>query len=115
MESELWTEGASPWPHEREALAFIRARFPSYEPYRAWTNVEFIAEDGSVNEVDLLAVTPRGLFLVEIKSWRGVLSGDGQRWRRKLPNGSGWWSSTRWCSPTARRGGCVRCSPGSGC
>ncbi|HZD67950.1 MAG TPA: BREX system serine/threonine kinase PglW [Actinomycetes bacterium] len=88
MESELWTQGASPWPHEREALAFIRARFPGYEPYRAWTNVEFIAEDGSVNEVDLLAVTPRGLFLVEIKSWRGVLRGDGQRWRRKLPNGS---------------------------
>jgi serine/threonine protein kinase len=88
MESQLWTEGASPWPHEREALAFIRARFPNYEPYRAWTNVEFIAEDGSVNEVDLLAVTPRGLFLVEIKSWRGALSGDGQQWQRKLPSGS---------------------------
>src|SRR5919198_6644320 len=88
MESELGTEGASAWPHEREALAFIRARFPAYEPYRAWTNVEFIAEDGSVNEVDLLAVTPRGLFLLEIKSWPGVLSGDGQRWRLELPNGS---------------------------
>src|SRR6266542_3444897 len=88
MESQLGTEGASPWPHEREALAFIRARFPNYEPYRAWTNVEFIAEDGSVNEVDLLAVTPRGLFLVEIKSWRGRLSGDGQQWQRKLPSGA---------------------------
>src|SRR6266508_2497761 len=88
MESQLWTEGASPWPHEREALALVRTRFPNYEPYRAWTNVEFIAEDGSVNEVDLLAVTPRGLFLVEIKSWPGVLSGDGQRWRLKRPNGS---------------------------
>ena len=88
MESQLWTEGASPWPHEREALALVRTRFPNYEPYRAWTNVEFIAEDGSVNEVDLLAVTLRGLFLVEIKSWPGVLSGDGQRWRLKRPNGS---------------------------
>jgi hypothetical protein len=88
MESQLWTEGASPWPHEREALAFVRARFPSYEPYRAWTNVEFIAEDGSVNEVDLLAVTPRGFLLVEIKSWPGVLFGDGQRWRRRQPNGA---------------------------
>ncbi len=88
MESQLWTKGASPWPHEREALAFVRARFPNYEPYRAWTNVEFIAEDGSVNEVDLLAVTPRGFFLVEIKSWPGLLSGDGQRWRLKRPNGS---------------------------
>ena len=74
---------ASPWPHEREAFAFVRARFPTYEPYRAWTNVEFIAEDGSVNEVDLLAVTPHGFFLVEIKSWPGVLFGDGQRWRRR--------------------------------
>src|SRR4029450_1229929 len=88
MGSNLWTQGASPWPHEREALAFIRARFPAYEPYRAWTNVEFIAEAGSVNEIDLLAVPPRGLFLVEIKSWPGVLSGDGQRWRLRRPSGS---------------------------
>jgi serine/threonine protein kinase len=88
MDSQLWTEGASPWAHEREALAFVRVRFPNYEPYRAWTNVEFIAEDGSVNEVDLLAVTPSGLFLVEIKSWPGALSGDGQRWRLKRPDGS---------------------------
>ena len=45
MESPLWTEGASPWPHERDALAFVRARLPNYEPCRAWTNVEFIAEE----------------------------------------------------------------------
>src|SRR6266567_2071610 len=88
MEPPLWTEGASPWPHEREALAFVRSRLPNHEPYRAWTNVEFIAEDGSVNEVDLLAVTPRGMFLVEIKSWPGTLIGDGQRWRLVRPNGS---------------------------
>lgn len=87
MEPPLWTEGASPWPHEREALAFVRSRLPNHEPYRAWTNVELIADDGSVNEVDLLAVTPRGFFLVEIKSWPGILFGDGQRWRLKRPNG----------------------------
>jgi hypothetical protein len=45
VEPPLWSEGASPWPHEREALAFVRARLPNHEPYRAWTNVEFIAED----------------------------------------------------------------------
>jgi hypothetical protein len=111
--SQLWTEGASAWPHEREALAFVRARFPSYEPYRAWTNVEFIAEDGSVNEVDLLAVTPRGLFLVEIKSWPGVLSGDGQRWRLKRPTAPGRCSTTPCSSPTRRRSGSGRSSPAS--
>lgn len=88
MEPPLWSEGASPWPHEREALAFIKSRLPNHEPYRAWTNVEFIAEDGSVNEVDLLAVTPRGVLLVEIKSWPGVIFGDGQKWRLRRPNGA---------------------------
>lgn len=88
MEPPLWSEGASPWPHEREALAFVRSRLPNHEPYRAWSNVEFIAGDGSVNEVDLLVVTPRGFFLVEIKSFPGILFGDGQRWRLRRPNGA---------------------------
>ncbi len=88
MEQPLWTAGASPYPHEREALSFVRSRLPNHEPYRAWSNVEFIAEDGSVNEVDLLVVTPRGFFLVEIKSFPGVLSGDGQRWRLRYPSGA---------------------------
>lgn len=88
MDPPLWREGASPWPHEREALAFVRSRLPNHEPYRAWNNVEFIAEDGSVNEVDLIVVTGRGFFVVEIKSWPGTLFGDGQRWRLRRPNGS---------------------------
>jgi serine/threonine protein kinase len=88
VEPPLWTEGASPWAHEREALAFVRSRLPNHEPYRAWNNVEFIADDGSVNEVDLLVVTSRGLFLVEIKSWPGILFGDGQQWRLQRPNGN---------------------------
>jgi serine/threonine protein kinase len=88
VEPPLWNEGASPWPHEREALAFIRSRLPNYEPYRAWSNVEFIAEDGSVNEVDLLVVTGRGFFVVEIKSWPGTLKSDGQRWLLRRPSGA---------------------------
>jgi hypothetical protein len=88
MEAPLWSEGASAWPHERDALAFVKSRLPNYEPYRAWTNVQFIAEDGSLNEIDLLAVTPRGVLLVEIKSFPGKLFGDGQRWRNVRPNGA---------------------------
>jgi hypothetical protein len=87
VEPPLWTEGASPWPHEREALAFVRTRLPNHEPYRAWTSVEFIGEDGSVNEVDLLVVTGQGFFLVEIKSWPGVLRGVGQVWRNRRQDG----------------------------
>ena len=65
---------------EREALAFVRDRFPAQEPYRAWANFEFIAGDGSINEVDLLVFTPQGFFLVEIKSRPGRLFGDAGAW-----------------------------------
>ena len=36
--------------------------FPDHEPYRAWANFEFIALDGSINEVDLLLLHPHGLL-----------------------------------------------------
>ena len=51
MEAPLWSEGASAFAHEREALAFVKALLPNHEPYRAWTNVEFIAGDGSVKSI----------------------------------------------------------------
>ena len=72
------TPSAFPW--EKEALDFIRSQFPTHEAYRAWSNFEFVADDGSINEVDLLVFTPQGFFLVEIKSNPGVLSGDIQTW-----------------------------------
>ena len=71
----------SPFPWEQEALEYIEAQFPSHEPYRAWSNFEFIADDGSLNEVDLLVFTPQGFFLIEIKSNPGVLSGDANTWK----------------------------------
>lgn len=40
----------------------------------------FLADDGSINEVDLLMLTPAGFFLVEIKSQLGVLRGDAGAW-----------------------------------
>ena len=60
---------------EQEALEFIRARLPDCDPYLAWANFEFVADNGSVNEVDALVLTKAGAFLVEIKSRPGVRSG----------------------------------------
>ncbi len=80
---ESWKEiTPSRFPWEREALAFLREHLPSHEPYRAFTNFEFLARDGSINEVDALIVTPRGCFLVEIKSWHGEIRGDFAEWIR---------------------------------
>jgi serine/threonine protein kinase len=79
--SSNWTTASeSKFPWERDALDFVREQFPGRDPYRAWANFEFIADDGSVNEVDLLVFTPQGFFLVEIKSRPGRLFGDAGTW-----------------------------------
>ncbi|MBK6942988.1 MAG: BREX system serine/threonine kinase PglW [Planctomycetes bacterium] len=81
ISSERWkviTE--SSFPHEREALEFARSLLPDHEPYRAWVNFEFHANDGSLNEIDLLVMTPKGAFVVEIKGWPGELRGDWGSW-----------------------------------
>lgn len=79
--SSNWTTASeSRFSHEREALDFVRGKFPSRDPWRAWANFEFVADDGSVNEVDLLIFTPQGFFLIEIKSRPGRLSGDAGTW-----------------------------------
>ena len=64
-QSNWITVAESQFPWEREALEFIRSQFPKQEPYRAWSNFEFLAGDGSLNEVDLLVFTPQGFFLIE--------------------------------------------------
>lgn len=79
--SHRWvTIAESEYPWERAALSYVRERFPDQDPFRAWTNFEFVAEDGSINEVDLLVVSPYKIYLVEIKSRPGRLSGDTGTW-----------------------------------
>ncbi len=84
----LWTEvTTSEFDHERAALHFIRQRFPEREPFRAWTNFMFLADDGTRNEVDLLVVSPTGVYLVEVKSYPGRIDGDAGTWVWTAPDG----------------------------
>lgn len=71
---------ASRFDWEQEALDFIRAGFPAQDNYVAWSNFEFIADDGSINEIDTLIACPQGVFLIEIKSKPGTVSGDANHW-----------------------------------
>ena len=85
MKSTRWIEiTPSQFAWEREALDHIKSRLPGGEPLRAWSSFELIADDGSVNEVDLLVVSIHKVYLVEIKSWSGVISGDPSTWRREI-------------------------------
>src|ERR671925_755781 len=81
MMSQRWiavTEPQFPW--ERAALDYLRERLPDQDPFRTWSNFEFIAEDGSINEVDLLVVSLYRIYLVEIKSRPGRIEGDVATW-----------------------------------
>ena len=81
MKSNRWTavsQSAFEW--EREALDFLRDHLPDHEPWRAWSNFEFIDDEGRVNEVDALVLTPVGLVLIEVKSRPGTLRGDAYSW-----------------------------------
>ncbi|MGE3853710.1 MAG: BREX system serine/threonine kinase PglW [Planctomycetota bacterium] len=76
-----WTTIAeSQYPWERDALDYLRDRLPDAEPVRVWSNAEFVSLDGRLNEVDLIVLTAKGLFLIEIKSRPGEVTGDQQRW-----------------------------------
>ena len=78
----MWTTVSdSEFDHEREALAWLRQRLPLRAPYHVWSNVEFVASNGRLYEVDLLAVTVNGIHVVEVKSHPGLIEGDGGTWR----------------------------------
>ena len=53
MSDKFWTEvSPSRFPWEKEALEYLRDNLPDHEPWRVWTNFQFIADDGSINEID---------------------------------------------------------------
>ncbi|WP_406272347.1 BREX system serine/threonine kinase PglW [Nocardia sp. NBC_00881] len=77
----------SAFAHERDGLHELAKYLPDEDPFHVWPNVEFVATDGSINEVDALVLIPRGLFVVELKHWQGDLMGDGIQWVRRMPKG----------------------------
>ena len=72
---------------ERQALDALRDLLPDSEPYNGWTNFTMI-EGGAIAEIDALVTTPKGVFLVEVKSWSGEVRGDQTRWVQFRRDGS---------------------------
>lgn len=80
---DRWIEvSPSEFDHERAGLAYLKQILPDASPYRAWTNFEFMDEQGNWNEIDALVLGRGRLHLVELKHYRGILSGDETAWRR---------------------------------
>lgn len=72
---------------ERAALEHVQRHLPNHAPYAAWANFELLDGADRLYEVDLLLCTPKGLHLVEIKSWPGRIEGDDHTWRWTNPEG----------------------------
>jgi serine/threonine protein kinase len=78
----------TPYAWEREALDFVYAGISDIDPYHAWELHELHdPSSGRLYELDLLFLSRAGLFLVEIKSHPGVLSGDVVDWTFSEPGG----------------------------
>jgi nuclease-like protein len=86
-DSPRWEQiNPSSFQHEKDGLREFASYLPDADPYHVWANIEFVAGDGSINEVDALVLTPSGLFVLELKHWQGELNGDGNQWVRRAPN-----------------------------
>jgi hypothetical protein len=73
----------TPFPWERQALDLVyrHASLSDTDPHQAWELHElYDPSSGRLYEIDLLFLSRQGLFLVEIKSHSGVLTGDIVDW-----------------------------------
>jgi hypothetical protein len=85
-----WTEVGEP-AHEEEARALSKIReLLAPDPLcAAWTNVSIPDAHDFPTEIDLLLLNGAGLFVVELKGWRGEIAGSGYDWRCRVGE-SGW-------------------------
>ena len=73
------TETDHPW--ERAAIDFILEGLPDVDPYQAWELQDFVdSGTGRLYEVDLLVLGRHALYMIEIKSHPGVVTGDMRDW-----------------------------------
>src|SRR2546430_8445022 len=79
-DGERWVEVTpSSYTPERAGLAYVRDHLPDTDPYRAWSNLELVTDQGRPLEIDLLVLGPAGFTLVELKYWAGPITGDRYR------------------------------------
>src|SRR4051812_389355 len=82
------TPGQTPHAHERDAFDFVVRELPDTDPYRLWAFVDLNdSSRGRRYDLDLLILGYHALYLVEIKSHVGVLTGDEVDWTVAFPGG----------------------------
>jgi serine/threonine protein kinase len=80
-------QGTTPHQHEQDAIEFVKSVLPDTDPYRIWALVDLVDQSGRRYEIDLVVLGYHTLYLVEIKSHPGTVSGDVVDWRFRFPDG----------------------------
>lgn len=84
MKDGRWvTIAESQFAHEQQGLEIVKALLPDAAPFRAWANFEFRDNRGRWHEVDLLVLARDCLYLIELKHYRGTLTGNDHVWLRQ--------------------------------
>ena len=80
-EGRIFRGGETDFPWEREAIKFVEDALPDSDPHLIWPLHELLDPGtGRLYEIDLLVLARNGLFLVEVKSHPGILTGDQRDW-----------------------------------
>lgn len=84
MKDGRWvTIAESQFAHEQQGLEIVKQLLPDAAPFRAWANFEFRDNRGRWHEVDLLVLARDCLYLIELKHYRGTLTGNDHVWLRQ--------------------------------
>jgi serine/threonine protein kinase len=80
--------GVSAHTHEREAVDFAIKTLPDREPYRLWALIDLVDnKSGRRYDLDLVVIGYHAIYLVEIKSYPGRITGDSVDWYVDFPDG----------------------------
>lgn len=65
---------------EQKALDNVRSLLPDNGIFHAWANLTIVSRDGRASEIDVLLLTSKGLFVVELKGWHGEVRCQPSEW-----------------------------------
>ncbi len=81
--------GTSPHAHEQLAIRFLVDGLPDRAPFHLFGLKDLVESSGRRHEIDAIVLTPRALFVVEIKSHPAHFVGDTVDWTVKFKDGRG--------------------------
>ncbi len=85
--NRILVSGQSPHPWEQEAIEFARKALPDRDPICVAELFDLVDGSGRRYDIDLLVIGRHAVYVVEIKSHPGTITGDSRDWTVTFPTG----------------------------